>query len=88
MNKSRILFFGKLKTLCLSEPVEVEVHPDMTPQDLRLKVSEVLLQRTKHFSGVQDLQSSALANESRILREGEAIGESREFSFLPPVCGG
>lgn len=88
MRKGRILLFGQLKTFCPHEMLEVDFEPSMTPEELRKRVSEKIKEKNSFFLGLCELQSSAIANETRILLENEPIGESREFSFLPPVCGG
>ncbi len=88
MTKSRILFFGKLKTLSPKGEIEVETDSEMTPQALREAVAIVLKERDPLFAGVCELQSSAVADATKILNEKAPIGNGREFSLLPPVCGG
>ena len=88
MRTTQITLFGKLKKWAPKGFVEVSIHPEMTPKTLREAVATELTKINSEFPGISDLGSSAVANESRILQEEEPIGDSKEFSLLPPVCGG
>lgn len=88
MITSQITLFGKLKKWAPKGFVQVSIHPEMNPQTLREAVATELMKINSEFPGISDLVSSAVANESRILHEEELIGDSKEFSLLPPVCGG
>ena len=88
MSDSKILFFGKLKGYAPKEGVTLVVNPQMTVKQLRSLVAQRLAEVSSIFPGESELVSSAIANEDRVLKENETVGESREFSFLPPVCGG
>ncbi len=88
MNQSRIFLYGKLKTLAPKGELFVATSKEMTPHNLREAVATLLKNSNPDFGGIGELNSSAIADETRILSEKEPIGEAKEFSFLPPVCGG
>ena len=88
MKKTQIRLFGKLKTWAPEGKVDVLIHSEMNPQLLRLAVADELKKMNSSFLGIAELCSSAVADESRILHENELLGDSKEFSLLPPVCGG
>lgn len=90
MNNSypaRVVLYGKLKPFSPTGPLQVLVSGDMTPRELRATVS-VALSVAPGFRGPDELVDCAVANEDRVLAEGERLGNGREFSLLPPVCGG
>lgn len=88
MNQSRILLYGKLKAFAPKGEIFVATSKEMTPDALREAVATRLKNSNPDFGGLLELKSSALADETRILSEKETIGEGKEFSLLPPVCGG
>ncbi len=88
MIQSRILLYGKLKAFAPKGEILVTTVETMTPDILREEVARTLKELSPNFGGISELKSSAIANDSRILSEKEPIGEGKEFSFLPPVCGG
>ena len=88
MKMTQITLFGKLKKWAPKGSVEVMIHSEMNPQLLREAVAQELKKINSSFLGIAELCSSAVANESRILQENELLGDSKEFSLLPPVCGG
>lgn len=88
MKTTQITLFGKLRKWAPQGLIEVATQSEMNPQLLREVVARELSKRNPDFMGLSELLSSAVANESRVLREDELIGDSNEFFLLPPVCGG
>lgn len=88
MKTTQITLFGKLKKWAPKGSIEVVIDPEMNPRLLREAVAAELKKMNSSFIGISELLSSAIANESRILQEDELLGNSNEFSLLPPVCGG
>lgn len=88
MKTTQITLFGKLKKWAPKGSIEVAIDPEMNPRLLREVVAAELKKMNSSFIGISELLSSAVANESRILQEDETLGDSNEFSLLPPVCGG
>ena len=88
MNQSRILLYGKLKAFTPKGEILINTFKEMTPNILREEVAKKLKSFNPDFGGILELKSSAIANDLRILSEKEPIGDGKEFSFLPPVCGG
>ncbi|MFM8313458.1 MAG: MoaD/ThiS family protein [Deltaproteobacteria bacterium] len=87
-HQSRVRLFGKLKAYSTQGELFVSTLETMSTAEFRELVAQEIQKTHPEFPGAQELQSSAIANDSRILFEGEAIGDAREFSLLPPVCGG
>ncbi len=88
MNLNRVILFGKLKNLSPQGFIEVSISSEMTPQIFREEVAKVLSSINPKFKGISELNSSAVANDSRIIFENEPIGTSHEYFLLPPICGG
>ena len=88
MKTTQITLFGKLKKWAPKGSIEVAIHSEMNPRLLKEAVAAELKKMNSSFLGISELLSSAIANESRILQEDELLGNSNEFSLLPPVCGG
>ena len=88
MKTTQITLFGKLKKWAPEGSIEVAIYSEMNPRHLREAVAAELKKVNSSFLGISELLSSAVADESHILQEDENLGESNEFSLLPPVCGG
>ena len=85
---SRVLLFGKLRSFSPRGELHVTTTADMTPQQLREVVAGELATLSQNFTGVQELNSSAVVQGERVLTERDNLGDGTEFALLPPVCGG
>lgn len=89
MNRSIDLkVFGALRRYVPGGTVKLEVEPGMTVDALREKLRRDLGGNEAGFSDGGLLDSTAFANNERVLDNDEVIDGIAHISALPPVCGG
>jgi sulfur-carrier protein len=82
MNSVTIRLFGAFRSHSTSSELRVEITPDATISEAKAALAR-LLPRSAEL-----IESSALADETRILGPTDRIPSGARLAILPPVCGG
>ena len=68
--------------------IDLNVQAPSTIDDVKCALLHTLQEKFPEFSDRQLILDSAIADESHILGNGEAISAHTRLAILPPVCGG
>lgn len=85
----RITLYGKLKDLFPQGELIIDTKVSMTYDEFKKVVTDVLERENKGSSDKiqKGIETSALANNERILKQDEKL-KPGSYSIIPPVSGG
>ena len=87
MTTVEIKAFGAFRGYFPSGAFAVSLEAPFTVADLKRAIQSSLAGRFRDFDEAL-VQDSALATDSRILRDQDVLNGDEDIAILPPVCGG
>lgn len=92
MKEIEVRLFGVFrKYVSDSNGVRLQIPEEATVREVKSALATYLAENSPNFKageGAMLITDSAIANEERVMNDGDPIHPARTLAILPPVCGG